>query len=42
MQKTESDDTQIWVRTRNGIVDNAGVNTTPRTWDDETGFRIVK
>ena len=36
--KTESDGSQIWVRTRNGKVDNAGVNTTPRTWDDETGL----
>ena len=36
--KTESDGSQIWVRTRNEKVDNAGVNTTPRTWDDETGL----
>lgn len=36
--KTESDGSQIWVRTRNGKVDNAGINTPPRIWDDETGL----
>ena len=32
------DGTQTWVRVRNGIIDNAGVNTVPRIWDSETGL----
>ncbi len=30
--------TQTWVRVRNGVIDNAGVNDVPRTWDSETGL----
>jgi hypothetical protein len=36
--KTRRDGSQIWVRVRNGIVDNAGMNTNPRIWDPETGL----
>lgn len=25
-------------RDRNGVIDNAGVNDVPRTWDSETGL----
>jgi len=32
------DGTQTWVRVRNGVIDNAGVNNVPRTWDPETGL----
>ncbi len=32
------DGTQTWVRVRNGVIDNAGVNDVPRTWDSETGL----
>ena len=36
--KVEADGSQTWVRVRNGKVDNAGVNKTPRKWDSETGL----
>ena len=36
--KIAEDGTQIWVRTRNGIVDNAGANEVPLEWDSETGL----
>ena len=32
------DGTQIWVRVRNCVIDNAGVNDVPRTWDSVTGL----
>ena len=32
------DGRQMWVRTRNGVIDNAGINDVPRTWDPETGL----
>ena len=32
------DGTQTWVRVRNGVIDNAGVNAVPMTWDSETGL----
>ncbi len=36
--KIAEDGTQIWVRTRNGIVNNAGANEVPLEWDSETGL----
>jgi hypothetical protein len=36
----QSDGSQIWVRTYNGTVTNAGVNTTPRTFDPQTGLNF--
>ena len=36
--RIESDGSQTWVRVRNNVIDNAGSNTTPRTWDSETGL----
>ena len=35
---TLEDGRQMWVRTRNGIIDNAGINDAPRIWDSETGL----
>ena len=32
------DGKQTWVRVRNGVIDNAGVNDVPRIWDSETGL----
>ena len=29
---------QIWVRTRNGVINNAGVNDMPREWNSKTGL----
>lgn len=29
---------QVWVRTRNGIINNGGVNKIPLPWDNETGL----
>ena len=29
---------QLWVSTKNGVVQNGGVNTPPIKWDIETGF----
>lgn len=34
----ESDGSQIWVQTRNGVIQNAGKNLTEKTWDPETGY----
>lgn len=36
--RTESDGSQVWVITRNGRIQNAGKNSTPRDWDPETGY----
>lgn len=29
---------QIWVQVRNGEIRNAGTNSTPKTWQPDTGF----
>ena len=34
----QPDGSQVWVRTYNGIITNAGINTMPRTFDPQTGF----
>ena len=34
----QADGTQVWVQTRNGQVWNAGVNTTPKPFDPNTGL----
>jgi hypothetical protein len=36
--KIQPDGSQIWVRTYNGTIINAGVNATPRTFDPQTGL----
>ncbi|MBD5459384.1 MAG: hypothetical protein HDR26_00345, partial [Lachnospiraceae bacterium] len=36
--KISEDGTQTWVRARNGIINNAGVNDIPREWDPQTGL----
>lgn len=32
------DGSQIWVRYRDGIINEGGRNVAPRTWNEETGF----
>jgi hypothetical protein len=32
------DGTQVWVRVRDGMIRDAGVNKVPKIWDDETGY----
>ena len=34
----QPDGSQVWVRTYNGTITNAGVNATPRTFDPQTGL----
>ena len=34
----QSDGSQVWAITRNGIIQNAGKNLTPKLWDSETGY----
>lgn len=36
---TRPDGSQIWVETRNGIIQNGGVNNPPRVWVDGEGLR---
>ncbi|UXA50836.1 hemagglutinin repeat-containing protein [Xanthomonas prunicola] len=36
--KNQVDGTQVWVTVRNGIIQNAGVNKVPRTFDARTGL----
>lgn len=36
--KLNSDGTQIWVSSRNGKIQNGGVNNPPHVWDADTGF----
>ncbi len=36
--QTEADGRQIWVQVRDGRLWNAGVNTSPRTFDPKTGL----
>ena len=36
--ETEGGGEQIWVKTHNNNISDAGVNLIPREWDNETGF----
>lgn len=36
--KIQNDGSQIWVRSQNGVINEGGVNTTPRPWFKETGL----
>ncbi|RDV39155.1 hypothetical protein DV096_00860 [Bradymonadaceae bacterium TMQ3] len=36
--RTLDDNTQVWVSSRNGVVQNGGRNDTPRTFNPETGL----
>ena len=36
--KLNSDGSQLWVQVRNGIIQNAGKNLTPKVWNKETGL----
>jgi len=36
--RTRSDGSQVWVQTRNGVIQNGGVNSTPRSFNPQTGL----
>ncbi len=36
--KTQSDGSQVWVQTRNGVIQNGGLNSSPRTFNPQTGL----
>ena len=36
--RLQNDGSQVWVRTRSGIIINGGVNRPPKTWDPNTGY----
>lgn len=36
--KEETNGTQIWTVSRGGIIQDGGINLTPRIWDDSTGL----
>jgi hypothetical protein len=36
--RSRSDGSQVWVQTRNGVIQNGGVNSTPRTFNPQTGL----
>ena len=36
--RTRTNGSQVWVRVRNGQITNGGVNSTPRTWDQQRGL----
>lgn len=36
--KLRDDNSQVWVRSRDGIINEGGINAAPRPWDKETGL----
>jgi len=36
--QTQSDGSQVWVSSRNGVIQDGGVNLTPRTYNPQTGL----
>jgi hypothetical protein len=36
--KIEPDGSQLWVRHQGGIINEGGLNITPRSWNTDTGF----
>jgi len=36
---TREDGSQVWVQSGNGEIWDAGVNTQPRSWNDQTGLK---
>lgn len=40
--QTQSDGSQVWVTTRNGTIQNGGVNNPPKVWNTETGYNSKK
>jgi hypothetical protein len=37
-ERTNPDGSQVWVKTKNEVISDAGVNGAPATWDKETGY----
>lgn len=40
--RIQSDGSQVWVNTRNGIIQNGGVNNPPKIWNPDTGYSRSK
>lgn len=38
----QSDGSQVWVNTRNGIIQNGGINNPPKIWNSDTGYSRSK
>ena len=38
----QSDGSQVWVNTRNGTIQNGGVNNPPKIWNPDTGYSRSK
>lgn len=38
----QSDGSQVWVTTRDGTIQNGGVNNPPKTWNPDTGYSRSK
>ncbi|MCI5143730.1 MAG: hypothetical protein D3909_18800 [Candidatus Electrothrix sp. ATG1] len=36
--RIQPDGSQVWVQTRNGVIQNGGVNQTPRNYNPDTGL----
>lgn len=36
--KNLDDGTQLWATSRNGVIQDGGLNQVPRTWDERTGL----
>lgn len=36
--KSRDDNSQVWVRSRNGVINEGGINKKPRTWDKDSGL----
>ena len=36
--KYNEDGSQLWVTSRNGVIQNGGINNPPLPWDDDTGL----
>jgi hypothetical protein len=36
--ETQSDGSQVWVQSRNGVIKNGGINLSPKSWNPSTGL----